>query len=138
MAAITSAQTRPDADPQDQDKVILEGLHPQTVWVRVHDNGPTKHAECSKHHDGPWHRRGIEWKCPQGTDDSMFITLKLKHVIGIDCDPPVLYSKPFGKHDSEQYCAIPPSETHVIYSFNVELPSHTDIDPKIVVTPITE
>jgi hypothetical protein len=136
-AAIRNAQARQDGDPQDQDKVVLEGINPQDVWVRAQDDGTRKHAEFAAQKSGPWFRHGINWKVPKGSEDSMFITFHLMHVVGIDCDEPVLYSPPFGPDDKKQYCAVPPSDTKVVHHFTVDLHDNTDIDPKIVVTPIS-
>jgi hypothetical protein len=136
--ATTNAQVQGDADPDDKDKVVLKGTDPQDVWVRAQDDGTKQYAEFAADQQGPWYRHGIKWKVKQGTEDSLFITFHLMHVIAVDCSEPVLYSPPFGEHDAMQFCAIPPSDTKVVHHFSVELHNTKYIDPKIVVTPITE
>jgi hypothetical protein len=134
MAAIKSVQDRQE-DPQDQGKVHLSGDAPQQVWVRASTDGG--HAEFATSSSGPWFRDGIKWECPHEAyekDHSMFITLQLVDVRGVDCAAPVLYSPAIA---SLQYCAVPPSDTRVVYQFKVKLEGGMAIDPQIVVTPIS-
>lgn len=137
-AAIKNIQAQHDADPNDQDKLALTGTAPQPVWVRTRDHGADQFCEFAAHEQGPWHRHGIKWKCLKGTETSLFIIFQLVDVIAVDCDAPVLYSPPFGSSAEEQYCAIPPSDTKVVHHFTVQHHRGVYVDPKIVVTPITE
>src|SRR5262245_52101732 len=137
VAANQSTQVQQDPDPDDQDKVILSGTAPQTVWVQPYDSGTQQRVEFATSKDGPWYRQGIKWMCPNDSDDSMFILFQLVDVLAVECDDPLLYSPPFGS-PLQQYCAIPASKYKTIYHFVVKHSAGVDIDPKIVVTPITE
>jgi hypothetical protein len=109
------------------------------VWVQSYDDGTRLFAQFGPTANGPWYNHGIKWKCPKDIDESMFITFHLVNVVAVDCDAPVLYSQPFeASCGVDQYCAVPPSNTEVVYHCRVELSHWTYIDPKIVVTPITE